>query len=144
MINCHIIPIYDVPFVFVYEEDYKSTLKAIKKFSTRKDINRPYMWGAFQESVDEEDFNDAYGVTYCTIKDNSAFITIAVHKRVAKNGDTHDVIGHEVSHAVDRILHTISGAPFCIENTEPRAYLAGYLHKYIYNLLDTKKKTSRK
>lgn len=47
---------------------------------------------------------------------------------------THDTLGHEIFHMTHRILEIV-GTNFSTENHEPFAYLAGWMHAWVYREL---------
>lgn len=135
-VDCHIIPIYDVPLILTfYTNDTSDVLPVVKKFTSQKSIRRKWLVRSIENPDFKEDFSNAYGCTF-TLRSTrgSTGILIQLSKEVFDDNDLIPVLSHEISHAVDRICEYCA-VPLCIETTEPRAFLNGYLTEYCYKVL---------
>lgn len=132
IIDCHLIPIYDIPFIFTaYTSKLDDIIPTVKKFT--KQVDRP--WIANKLPDIREAFDGGYGSSYGLYSNKGSYAALLqLSNDVFKDKELPCVLPHEVAHIVTRICD-YCGIPENLNTTEPRAYLTGYLNAYCHKLL---------
>jgi|ERR1017187_7115037 hypothetical protein len=116
------LPIYASNVVFVYGTTYKE----IVDFCKKNDID---------ETIIKDCEKGYQGISFCVEDDKEEFYTYVIVKKHKDKYEEIDTITHEVTHVVFNILE-YKDIKFDNNNSEPYAYLTGYLNKEFFKFRD--------